>query len=938
MNDYKSTLNLPKTKFSMRANLKIYEPIILKSWYEDDLYNIIRQEKKGKKVFFLHDGPPYANGKIHIGHALNKILKDMIIKSKGLSGFDAPYIPGWDCHGLPIEHKIEKLTKTLKIDVYEFRALCRKYANEQIYKQKKNFIQLGILGDWKNYYSTMNYKTEANIIRILGKLIKKKYIYRGEKPVYWCFDCCSALAQAEIEYNTTQTSSIYLIMNAVNKNSIFSIFNIKEKTKISLGLLIWTTTTWTIPANQGISLHPEYEYQLIQIKNQCLIFAKNLIHKVMKIIGIKTWHILGTIKGHLLSNTLFYNPFFNTPVPVIMSEHVLLNSGTGAVHIAPHYGPDDYLIGKKYNLKNIKVIDDEGNFLPGINEQLNGLKIFTASNIIFKILHEKKLIFHIEKIKHEYPHCWRHKTPVIFRATPQWFIDIENKNLRKKLLDAIQKVKWIPQWGKTHMESMILNSPDWCISRQRSWGVPITLFIHKKNKTLHPRTIEFIEFIANKVEKIGTKAWWDLKKEDVMELTEAKNYKKVLDVLDVWFDSGSTHIALLEEYKKIFSNNIDMYLEGADQYRGWFMSSLIIATALKNKAPYRQVLTHGFTVDGNGKKMSKSSNNITDPQDIIKKFGTDILRLWVATNNYVNDIVVSEQNFFRTVDIYRRIRNTVRFLLANLNEFNPDTDIIKPENMIAIDCWAISKTKITQEQIITAYDQYEFHEVVKHLMQFCSVEMSAFYLDIIKDRQYTFKKNSTERHSCQTALWYIIESLVRWIAPIISFTANEIWNFLPGHNRKKYVFTTEWFNHLFYLNEKKYMNNEFWNVLLQVRKEVNFVIEQARSQKIIKSSLEANLILYTDDDLAKKLKSLGHELRFIFLTSTADVIEYSMAKKTAFKSKKFHALKIFLKKSDEKKCSRCWHYSIKLKENLNQDICYRCVENMYGDGEKRRFV
>jgi isoleucyl-tRNA synthetase len=938
MSDYKNTLNLPETGFPMRGDLAKREPGMLARWYEQDLYGIIRAAKKGKKSFILHDGPPYANGSIHIGHSVNKILKDIIIKSKGMAGFDSPYVPGWDCHGLPIELKVEQLygKPGEKLTPAEFRQKCREYAAEQVEGQKKDFIRLGVLGDWDHPYLTMNFKTEANIIRALGKIISNGHLLKGAKPVHWCTDCGSSLAEAEVEYYDKTSPSIDVAFHAVDAAAVASKFGVNSVNG-PVSLVIWTTTPWTLPANRAISLNAEFAYQLVQIEGQCLILAADLVESVMKRAGITHWEVLGSCKGSDLELMRFTHPFMGFDVPAILGDHVTLDAGTGAVHTAPGHGPDDFVIGQKYGLEVANPVGPNGCYLTGTYPTLDGKFVFKANDLIVELLREKGALLHVEKLQHSYPCCWRHKTPIIFRATPQWFISMDQKGLRKQSLEEIKGVQWIPDWGQARIETMVANRPDWCISRQRTWGVPMSLFVHKDTEQLHPRSVELMEEVAKRVEQDGIQAWWDLDAADILD-AEAADYVKVPDTLDVWFDSGSTHSSVVDVRPEFNGHSADMYLEGSDQHRGWFMSSLMISTAMKGKAPYKEVLTHGFTVDGQGRKMSKSIGNTVSPQDVMNKLGGDILRLWVASTDYTGEIAVSDEILKRAADSYRRIRNTARFLLANLNGFDPSTDCVAAEDMVVLDRWAVGRAMAAQQDIEQAYANYDFHEVVQRLMQFCSVEMGSFYLDIIKDRQYTAKSDSVARRSCQTALFHIAEALVRWMAPIMSFTADEIWAFLPG-KRAQYVFTEEWYDGLFGLAADEGMNDEFWADLLKVRGEVNKVLEQARADKHIGGSLEAAVTLYADNDLAARLNSLQDELRFVLLTSSASVAPLADAPADAQQSELLKGLKIAFSKADGEKCPRCWHYTTDVGQVAEHaELCGRCVTNVVGDGEKRNFA
>ncbi len=938
MSDYKNTLNLPETGFPMRGDLAKREPGMLQRWYEQDLYGIIRTAKKGKKTFILHDGPPYANGSIHIGHSVNKILKDIIIKSKGMAGFDSPYVPGWDCHGLPIELKVEQLygKPGEKLTAAEFRQKCREYAAEQVEGQKKDFIRLGVLGDWDRPYLTMDFKTEANIIRALGKIISNGHLLKGAKPVHWCTDCGSSLAEAEVEYYDKTSPSIDVSFHAADAAAVAAKFGVSHFNG-AISLVIWTTTPWTLPANRAISLHPDFTYQLVQVDGQCLILAAELVESVMKRAGITEWTVLGSCKGADLELLRFKHPFMDFDVPAILGEHVTLDAGTGAVHTAPGHGPDDFVIGQKYGLEVANPVGPNGCYLTGTYPLLDGKFVFKANDLIVDLLREKGALLHVEKFLHSYPCCWRHKTPIIFRATPQWFISMDQKGLRQQSLEEIKGVQWIPDWGQARIEMMVANRPDWCISRQRTWGVPMSLFVHKETEQLHPRTVELMEEVAKRVEQDGIQAWWDLDAADILG-AEAADYVKVPDTLDVWFDSGSTHASVVDVRPEFNGHGADMYLEGSDQHRGWFMSSLMISTAMKGKAPYKEVLTHGFTVDGQGRKMSKSIGNTVSPQDVMNKLGGDILRLWVASTDYTGEIAVSDEILKRSADSYRRIRNTARFLLANLNGFEPSTDCVAPEDMVVLDRWAVGRALAAQQDIEQAYANYDFHEVVQRLMQFCSVEMGSFYLDIIKDRQYTAKSDSVARRSCQTALYHIVEALVRWMAPIMSFTADEIWGFMPG-KRAQYVFTEEWYDGLFGLAEGEPMNDAFWAELLKVRGEVNKVLEQARADKRLGGSLEAAVTLYADGELAARLNSLQDELRFVLLTSAASVAPLAEAPADAQASELLKGLKIAFSTAPGEKCPRCWHYTTDIGLVAEHaDICGRCVSNVAGDGEKRNFA
>ncbi len=938
MSDYKHTLNLPETAFPMRGDLAKREPEMLKNWYKQDLYGAIRKAKAGKKSFILHDGPPYANGSIHIGHSVNKILKDIIIKSKGLSGFDSPYIPGWDCHGLPIELKVEGMVGKPgeKVSAAEFREECRKYAKTQVEAQKADFIRLGVLGDWEHPYLTMDFNTEANIIRSLGKIIANGHLHKGSKPVHWCTDCGSALAEAEVEYYDKKSPAIDVRFRAEDEVLVAGKFAAAGEGPLSV--VIWTTTPWTLPANRGVALHPELDYVLVQVNGEQperLVLGAALYESVLARANITDFTILGRCVGADLELLRFHHPFYDFTVPVVLGDHVTTDSGTGAVHTAPGHGQEDFVVGNKYNLEVANPVAGNGTYLAD-TPLFAGQHVFKANDKVVDVLRERGALLHHESYLHSYPHCWRHKTPIIFRATPQWFISMEQAGLRQKALSEIKGVRWIPDWGQNRIEAMVENRPDWCISRQRTWGVPIALFVHKETQQLHPRALELIEEVAKRVEQKGIQAWWDLDPAELLG-AEAADYDKVPDTLDVWFDSGSTHASVVDVRPEFNGHSADMYLEGSDQHRGWFMSSLMIGVAMKHQAPYRQVLTHGFTVDGSGRKMSKSLGNVVSPQDVMNKLGADILRLWVASTDYTGEMTVSDEILKRSADAYRRIRNTARFFLANLNGFNPAVDMVQPEEMVVLDRWAVGRAKAVQEEIIAAYENYDFHIVTQKLMQFCSVEMGSFYLDIIKDRQYTAKADSIARRSCQTALFHIVEAMVRWMAPIMSFTAEEIWQLLPGQ-RDQFVMTDEWYTGLFGLQQGEALDDAYWAQLLAVRAEVNKALEVARNDKLIGSSLQAEVTLFANAELADKLNLLADELRFVLLTSKAVVLVADSQPEGALVTD-VAGLWLQVAASGATKCERCWHHVEDVGSHEGHgDICGRCVTNVAGAGEVRRFA
>ncbi|MFO6425352.1 isoleucine--tRNA ligase [Motilimonas sp. KMU-193] len=941
MSDYKDTLNLPKTGFPMKANLANREPNMLKEWYAKDLYGKIREAKKGKKSFILHDGPPYANGDIHIGHSVNKILKDIIIKAKTLSDFDSPYIPGWDCHGLPIELKVEqKVGKPgQKISAAEFRQKCREYAARQVDGQRKDFKRLGVLGDWDNPYLTMNFDTEANIIRALGKIIDNGHLHKGSKPVHWCTDCGSALAEAEVEYEDKTSPAIDVRFSAKDEADVVSRFSLEaDAGEGRVSVLIWTTTPWTLPANRAVALSANLDYVLVEVTSAAgkerLILAEELMADCLARYEITEFRKLGFAKGEALELAQFNHPFYDFSVPAILGDHVTTDSGTGVVHTAPGHGQDDFVVGNKYGLEVANPVGDNGVYLPD-TEFFAGQHVFKANDSVVEKLKETGALMHYVAYRHSYPHCWRHKTPIIFRATPQWFVSMDQNGLRDTAMGEIKSVRWIPEWGQNRIEKMVEGRPDWCISRQRTWGVPIALFVHKETQELHPDTSALIEKVAQKVEQAGIQAWWDL---DPAELLgeEAEQYRKVPDTLDVWFDSGATHAAVVAARPEYNGHKADMYLEGSDQHRGWFQSSLMTGTAMNGEAPYKEVLTHGFTVDANGRKMSKSIGNVVSPQEVMNVLGADILRLWVASTDYTGEMTVSDEILKRSADSYRRIRNTARFLLANLNGFDPKTDMVAPEQMVALDRWAVAKAKELQDAVVDAYDNYQLLTVTQKLMHFCSIDLGSFYLDIIKDRQYTAKSDGVARRSCQTAMYLICESLVRLMAPIMSFTADEIWKCMPGE-RGEFVFTGVWFDGLFGLEQDEALNNAYWDDVIRIRGEVNKALEQARRDGKIGGGLEANITLFVNQTQADKLALIGDELRFVMLTSKARVsVEAAPESATATD---VEGLAVLVEASQAAKCTRCWHH----REDVgavaeHPELCGRCVTNVAGEGEERQYA
>ncbi len=932
MTDYKATLNLPTTEFAMKANLAQREPEMLKRWQANEVYGKIRAARAGREQFILHDGPPYANGDIHIGHAVNKILKDIIVKSKTLSGFDAPYVPGWDCHGLPIEHNVEKKIGKAgdKVDFKTFRQKCREYAAKQVEGQKADFIRLGVFGDWDNPYLTMDYKFEADIIRALGRIAGNGHLHRGFKPVYWSVVGGSALAEAEVEYQDKTSFSIDVKFNFVDQAAVAS--KIDELSGSGdIALVIWTTTPWTLPANQAVSANAEVDYVLVQLDGMRLLVAEVLLSNVLGRAKAESHQIVGRCKGAALEGLLLQHPFYARQVPLILGDHVTIDAGTGFVHTAPDHGADDFAVGTKYGIGTLNYIDDNGYYRPNV-EIFAGDHVYKVDEKVIELLIEKNALLAQGKITHSFPHCWRTKTPLIFRATPQWFVSMSKNHLRDQVAEAVAGVRWVPDWGRARIDAMLASSPDWCISRQRTWGVPIALFVHKETQELHPDTARLIEAVAQKVEQEGMDAWFDL---DAAELlgADAETYQKVTDTLDVWFDSGVTHYAVLEQRANL-RFPADLYLEGSDQHRGWFQSSLKTSMAINGVPPYKTVLTHGFTVDAQGRKMSKSIGNVIPPQKVMNDLGADVLRLWVAATDFSTEMSVSDEILKRTADSYRRIRNTARFMLSNLTGFNPATDMLPMSEMLQLDRWIVGRTAQLQQEIIKAYDNYQFHLIYQKLHNFCVVELGGFYLDIIKDRQYTVKAEAKARRSAQTALQHVIEALVRWIAPILSFTADEIWSAMPGA-RDELVFVAEWYQ-LPQVPADSFADS-YWDLVADVKTAVNKVLEAKRGSGEVGGSLGAEVTLYCDDKLAAELAKLGDELRFVLITSTAAIAPIAQAQNA--EATEVAGLQVAVKKSEHAKCARCWHHRADVGANpTHAEICVRCVENVDGQGESREFA
>lgn len=937
--DYKATLNLPHTDFAMKANLAVREAKWLDDWYADDIYQKIRASRIGKKKYILHDGPPYANGSIHLGHALNKVLKDIIVKSRTMSGFDAPYVPGWDCHGLPIELKVEeKIGKVgVKVDASTFRKACREYALTQIELQKKDFKRLGVFGDWDNPYLTMNFKQEADIVRALGAIQKNGHIQPGLKPVNWCLDCGSALAEAEVEYEDKKSDAIDVGFTVVDLADLSA--KIGVTVTAPTDIVIWTTTPWTLPANQAVAVHAEIEYQLVQVNAQHgvqnLILAKDLVASACERYQLESPIILADFVGATIEHVQLQHPLITTrQVPVILGEHVIATSGTGAVHTAPGHGVDDYKVGLQYNLVVDNPVGGNGVYLP-TSPIFPGEHIYKANPKIIAGLGEANKLWAHVPIKHSYPHCWRHKTPIIFRATPQWFISMDQKGLRETALSEIENnIEFIPDWGKNRIQAMVEGRPDWCISRQRTWGVPIPFFVDKDTNELHPRTAELIEDVATLIEKEGIDAWFNRDVADFLPADEAEKYRCVRDTLDVWFDSGTTHYAVLDQREEL-QRPADLYLEGSDQHRGWFQTSLLASVAINGAAPFKGLLTHGFTVDENGRKLSKSLGNYIPFEDIIKQLGADGLRLYVASSDYRYEIAASKEIFNRVSDSYRRIRNTLRFLLANLNGFKPSTDCLPVDDLIALDQYILQRASEVQAQIQQAYENMSFHQVVSSLTQFCINDLGGFYLDVIKDRQYTTKDDSQARRSAQTALYHIVQAFVRWMSPILSFTAQEAWGLIPEQT-EQYVFTAEWYN-IPLSKQDNVISEADWQTLLHVKAAVNKQIEVARNAKLVGSNLSAKVTIWAEASIKAVLDQLAEELRFVLITSQVDVNIFDVSQGEATD---VDGLRVAISAADGEKCARCWHVLPDVNTHVaHPGLCARCIINLpSGQGEVRKYA
>jgi isoleucyl-tRNA synthetase len=927
--DYRKTLNMPDSPFPMRGDLAKREPGWVKQWQEQQLYKKVRAASKGRPRFVLHDGPPYANGDIHIGHAVNKILKDIIVRSRTLAGFDAPFVPGWDCHGLPIEHQIEK-THGKHLEGNKARALCRSYALEQIERQKKDFIRLGVLGEWDNPYKTMEFRTEADEIRALGEMYRKGYLFKGLKPVNWCFDCGSALAEAEVEYADKKSPAIDVAfpLDAAERSRLAAAFNVSALPDKTAYAVIWTTTPWTIPGNQALNVHPEFVYELVDTPKGLLILAAELRASALERYGLEG-KVLGACRGIALDRMVFRHPFYDRASTVFLGEYVTLDTGTGIVHSAPAYGVEDYDSCKRAGMKNDEIltpVQGDGRFAESL-PFFGGQHIWKANPLIVEKLAEVGALMAGGEITHSTMHCWRHKTPTIYRATTQWFVGMdrqphEGNTLRETALAAIEATEFFPGWGKARLHAMIANRPDWCVSRQRNWGVPIPFFLHKESGEPHPRTLELIEQVAKKVEQGGIEAWFALDPQELLG-DEAGQYDKMSDTLDVWFDSGTTHRSVMRgSHSADCEYPADLYLEGSDQHRGWFHSSLLTGCCIDGRAPYKGLLTHGFVVDGKGMKMSKSKGNVVAPQQVSDTLGAEILRLWVAATDYSGELTISKEILDRVVEVYRRLRNTLKFLLANTADFDPKTQMLPVEQWLEIDRYALALTHELQAGCVAAYDRYEFHKIVQALQNFCAEDLGAFYLDILKDRLYTSAADSLARRSAQSSLWHIVQSITRLMAPILSFTAEEI-HLVQGRDS---VMLEIW--HVLPTVVEKAELTSRWQAIRAVRAEVLKKIEEVRSAGGVGSSLQAEVEIRAVGETYDLLALLGDDLKFVLICSMVTLKKVG-ADETA----------VQVIPSPHRKCARCWHWRDDVGHDAaHPELCGRCTSNLHGAGEAREFA
>ena len=925
--DYKETLNLPQTDFPMKANLVKREPEILAQWEKDNVYASIREKFKGRPKFVFHDGPPYANGHIHMGHALNKILKDFIVRFMTMRGYDATFVPGWDCHGLPIEHQVTKEQREKKKtpSKSEVRKLCREYANKFVGIQAQEFKRLGVFADWEKPYLTMSYSYEAAIVEELGKFAINGSVFNGLKPVHWCTSCRTALAEAEVEYADHQSPTIYVkfpVKSGLNGQ-------LGDINPAKVNFVIWTTTPWTLPANLAVCLHPEFQYSAVEIAGEVYVIAEKLLSKLVLEWDTKKYKVLGSCLGKNLEEVICRHPFIDRDSRIVLGDHVTLEQGTGCVHTAPGHGQEDYIVGQKYNLETYNPVDDGGVFKPEVVE-FGGLFVRKANPLIVEKLREDGYLIHDNKVNHSYPHCWRCHQPIIFRATSQWFISMDTNGLRDKALNAIREIKWIPRWGEDRIFSMVENRPDWCISRQRAWGVPITLFSCVScNEML--RSPEVFSHIVDLVKRNGADFWFE---KDSLELLPkgvtcpcgGKEFSKTNDILDVWFDSGVSHAAVLECDSSL-DWPADLYLEGSDQHRGWFHSSLLESIGTRGKAPYKSALTHGYVVDGKGKKMSKSAGNVIAPQKIIDQYGAEILRLWVASENYREDIRVSQEILKRLTEAYRKIRNTFRYLLGNLYDFDSVSDSVAIDDLLEIDKYILHRFKLLNEKILEAFENYEFHVFYHSFYNFCVVDLSAFYLDILKDRLYTYPKKSKERRSGQTVLYELLNGMTHLMAPVLSFTAEEVWSGFSNSGDKS-VHMNLFVDSIDASVDVGFISK--WDMLTDLKSEVSKALELCRSEKVIGHSLDAEVRLVLPSNVSSVLDNDYSDLKFIFIVSSVKVVTVLEGDSKIYSSEKIEGLEVEVSHMAGEKCERCWNYFEEDNSGKGEHsmICFRCIKNL----------
>ena len=928
--DYKDSLHLPITKFKMKANLTQKEREMLKEWDKDDLYNKILSSKDENKKFIFHDGPPYANGHIHMGHALNKLLKDFIIKYKSMNGYKVKFIPGWDCHGLPIELKVDQNlgSKKKNMTKIEIRDKCKSYALNFVNIQRDEFKRLGVFADWKNPYLTVNKEYESTIARYFGEIVKAGNVFKQKKPIYWCSHCETALAEAEIEYEDHTSESIYVKFELLDKPELLNESLKGEKVNI----VIWTTTPWTLPANLAVSLHPREEYSFLKIDSEIYVVADKLSENFQENIIEKRGEEILKLKGKDFENFKLKHPIFKDKTSlIILGEHVTMDTGTGAVHTAPGHGEDDYIVGMKYKLDVFAPVNNQGKFTDEV-PKYEGMSIWQANPEIIKDLETKGILIKTEKINHSYPHCWRCKKPIIFRATDQWFISMEKNNLRKNALSEIDKTNWIPSWGHDRIYNMVESRPDWCISRQRSWGVPIiALTCNSCEKSF--TSPEIIEHVANIFEKDGSNSWFEKNLEELLpEGTKcpycgSADFKKEEDIVDVWFESGISYAAVSMRDKDM-GFPVELYLEGSDQHRGWFHSSLLTSTIVNKQAPYKSVLTHGFVVDSKGRKMSKSLGNVISPDEIIKKHGAEILRIWVAAEDYRDDIRISQEIISRLIEGYRRIRNTIRFLLGNISDFTPSEDSVPYEELLPIDKYILHENNLLIEKVTKYYENYTFHNIFHSIHNYCIVDLSSIYLDILKDRLYTWGKDSKGRRAGQTVIYRILKTLLQLLAPIMSFTTDEAWKFLPEEELESVHLS------IFPIPDEKHFNESIkseWTKLLTLKEEVNLLLEEKRKDKIIGHSLDAKIIIKPNSEIRELLEKYKEELPFIFIVSQVELSENLV---DGIESEKIKGLYLKFEKAKGEKCARCWNYSETVGDNKEYpDVCNRCAKVLKDENE-----